>query len=99
MQSSQTIPIRSTGSATVELVSVVRMSDGRLSATFADGDRRWQVRCTAAQVQTFSAFQRIVASKHGIWIRHDCQDERRARLRDEQWQDEVAAAFDAGAKG
>lgn len=87
------------GSAEIELDTIRRMADGRLTVAFSCGDQRWEVRCAAAQVQKFDAFQRTVASKLGLWIRHACQSARRTRDQAELWQDELTYAFDAGADG
>ena len=88
----------SAGSAMIELITVRRIADGQLDVEFGDRDHEWNVRCTAAQIQTFSAFQRIVASKPGLWIRHDCEQERRSLDRAEAWQDDVSDAFSRGAR-
>lgn len=52
--------------------------------------------CSAASLQSFSAFRKVVADKLGIWLRHDCEDEHRARDAAEVWSDDVARAFESG---
>jgi hypothetical protein len=81
----------------IELQSIVRNEAGTFDAVFADGDNKWTVRCTAREIQTFAAFQRVVADKLGLFVRHECQQYRQARYGVERWQDEVSIAFDAGA--
>jgi hypothetical protein len=83
----------------IELQSIARNTAGTFDVVFADGDLKWAVRCTARDLQTFTAFQRVVASKLGVWVRHECQQYRQSRYGVERWQDEVSIAFDAGANG
>jgi archaellin len=53
---------------------------------------------TGKLLVTFARFQAAVADALGLWIEHSSQQSRRARDRAEEWQYEVSAAFERGAK-
>ena len=86
------------GSACVDLVSVARDGEN-LFVLVSDGAHNWLVRCTAKDLQTFPAFQRVMADRYGVWIRHESQEHdgrSAARRRADDWQYHVRRAFDVG---
>lgn len=93
------LPVTLGGTARVELKAIVHeRSSKSLIVYFTDGRRNWTVQIGAAQVQTFARFQATVADQIGLWVEHESQYSRHARVRSEDWQTAVAAAFEVGAK-
>lgn len=88
------------GTADILLKSVTRRGKhfvARITDT-DDSARQWLVHCKAHNLQTFAAFQKVVANEHSLWISHWCQTPRLAEERREDWQRAVGNAFAAGAK-
>lgn len=85
------------GRAKIELESIIK--DGELVVHFTDveDERYWTVKCEAKHLQTFSAFQRLVADRNGLWIDHFSQHLRTANQQRRDWQDAVGMAFEWGA--
>jgi hypothetical protein len=69
--------------------------NGGFAVTIRIGDGEPQpVRATARDLETFTAFRRLVCSQCGCWSRHDAeQGGRRGR---EAWLDEIETAFHTG---
>jgi altronate dehydratase len=62
-----------------------------LTVVFLADGKEHSIDLDAGQIQTFGAFQRVVANRLGVWLRF-AEGERRNRAA-ESWQDEVDAAF------
>jgi len=64
-----------------------------LAVKFRAGGETHTIDCEARDVQTFAAFQRLVANALGIWLADQHEGDRRATA---LWQSDVSEAFDAG---
>ncbi len=70
-----------------------------LTVCFAIGDAEHTVAVDAGQVQTFTAFQRVVANRLGLFVRHyEAERTGRRGHGKEVWADEVEKAFQQGRK-
>lgn len=77
----------------LELVSVTKTDDALVVRFQVDGTEA-DLQCAARNLETFTAFRRLVADKLGTWLRHDA--ERGGRRGRETWNDAVERAFREG---
>ena len=89
------------GSASVELVAIVRDDDGGFVAVMRPRHGGDEIRCPIkpGDLATFTRFRTRVADKLGLWVDHNSQNHPRAHHRSRGWHEDVAYAFDAGAEG
>lgn len=99
MKSKPKVPIdKILGAATIELQRVSRCGGETLVVAFTDSQRmgNWEIACKAKDLQSFGAFQRLVADQLGLWIDHSSQHYHRAWKRRDDWQFDVSSAFERG---
>lgn len=87
------------GAAEVEIISCRRRTGGTISALIRDthGSEEWLLRVKPAALQSFRSFQSACAESLGLWCRHYVEGLRPAAAK-RDWNDEIEAAFVAGAK-
>ncbi|MHC4406815.1 MAG: hypothetical protein ACYTG0_44920, partial [Planctomycetota bacterium] len=59
----------------IELLTIMHTPKGKrpLTVTFRTGGREETINATAAQVESFAAFRRLVLSELGLLIRHHAE--------------------------
>jgi hypothetical protein len=72
--------------------------DGKsLRVTFGAGKQQHTIAATAAQVESFAAFRRLVLKEMGILLRHEAEyPGRRGQVGKMDWLDEVETALAKG---
>jgi hypothetical protein len=81
----------------IELDAVYRaLSHGWFYCHFSHEGKKWSVELRPSDLQTFAAFQRKVASTLGLWVRHDSEQQRTAKLQADDWKLAVECAWRAG---
>ncbi len=82
----------------VELISIRRIGGvPPLEVRFGHDGTQHNLLASAVAIQSFTAFQRLVADAMGFWVRHEGGERGGSRGR-EAWGDEVEYAFQAGRK-
>jgi hypothetical protein len=92
-------PSTTLGAAWIHLLSIKRLGHGTgfvCEFRSQDGKRTWQVQVTPQVLQSFRQFQKLVAAEFGLWIRHNCEQERTARMAVAEWDLDVEQAWRAG---
>ena len=80
----------------IDLIAVLREGPDLVCRFHTLGGAGWKVYVAPADLQTFVAFQRKVAAQLGLWVRHDSEQERTARLQADDWKLAVENAWRAG---
>jgi len=80
----------------IDLIAILREGPLFICRFCERGGQSWKVPVTAADLQSFSAFQRKVAAALGLWIRHNSEQERTARLQADDWKLAVECAWRTG---
>ncbi len=80
----------------VDLIAVLREGPDLVCRFYTPGGMSWKAYVAPADLQTFAAFQRKVATQLGLWVRHSSEQERTAKLQADDWKLAVECAWRKG---